>query len=1025
MNKLPSLLSSAALILLLAACGQAPSAPTGTTAPETKARPLGTVSLGMYIGTERDRETAVPQEFASSQSVNVVRAQGFPAPADVTFSQATYTMRVLGGSPGDWTFTAGFRVTNNSAQALTNLTMVARSRTGQSLGDTAISSIQGQDGSLTTDPTLARGFQGVNTINSMETVIESAADFQALRRTEAQQLETLGRTAGAIGASDRLLNYGFVARKSNTSRVIPGAGCKTSPTDLCNTGTVSVTFRTPAFPYTGPGSIPSFPLRLTFESILVSDGPNRVTRSQEPTTAAVARATNFGASEVALVGGDTDTAAPKTTVRVGFIGSYALGLSDTALTAVQALPRFQALNTPIDQNYVIGTTTNGKAVLWFADQNDTALFLALVDGTRVEQLLRFRPVGNGFEAVNVLDGRGFEVTQFASLLDANNELGDTPEGYALQAKFAQLVLKNPNYLEFPRITLPASSGLFRPQGGTIPPLTLVDLSCTPCKDKGALLIRESFLFFTGLVSGGVAVSTATRAGFFLSLISSGSVRKALADLAKDIFVTTVSAGFSALQTWSGYDSVVGAGDAYYSCIASNCPPLLSVTPSPFEAVGRPGGQANAVFTLRSASASGFLYSGSAGRGTLTEIRSPPPSSFYAIPLLPETEGVLYGNQVKGVEYKATCPATPSTFTDRVTYTYQSRTVSVDVTVRCSGAVLEPPPPGELILGVGAQFDGTRSFRNIGDAPLSYTVASAAIQREFVEIIGASSGTVAPGGTGSVQLRFKCSRSVGFTVQLFVDFGGNGGSARVPIQFTCLGFAMNVNTDYNGPQDECKRVQAVVKLTSDRWQSAGFNVFIDGVRSTYTEILPQGENRFFFNLTRACNLSEGTHQLTIRFTDTSSGGSSGRPLVVTEHSLNFRVVDNRWPGVAYNNTNRCDPGLGITLARITSIAPGDPVQEVTNVAAGSTARFVARAGVLYTYRAVAFNPSVYDEAAGGLFGGTVPIEGNGTPINGRIAYFGVFFERGSCARTADQAAVALGNPISSNSSEQAYFVSLVR
>jgi hypothetical protein len=1009
--------------LLLSACGQAPSAPPKTDNPSIApdARPLGTLSLDLYIGNERNRETPVPASAVAPQSISGVRTQGFPSGGEITLSQATYTMRVL-GNPERWTFTATFNVANNSAQTLNNLTFVARARPGISLGDTAISKIQGYNGTLTTDPALARGFEGINTITSMETVIESAADFQALRRTEGTQLEASGRATNALPATDSLLNYGFVARKSNTSRSIPAVTCKTTPSDQCNVGTVSITFKTPAFPYTGPQSIPSFPLRLTYESLVVSDGPNRVTRSEETTAAALTRASNLGTPEVALVGGDSDSASPKQTIRVPFVGSYAVPLASDALTSVEALPKFQALNTIIDRDYVVGATTDGKTVLWFADQNDTALFFGLLEGTRVEQLLRFKPVGNGFEAVNVLDGRGFEVTEFASLLDAGNEIGDTPSGFALQAKFAQLVVRNPDRFEFPQIKLPASNGLFRPQG--IPPLTLVDLSCAPCNEKAVILITDGGLFLSGLVSGGVAVSAATRAGFFTTLITTGSIRAAMAALGRAVYRTSVASAYAAITTWSGYRSAVEAADAYYACIAANCPPVLSANPSSLEAVGRPGGQANAVFIIKAASASGFVYSASAGRGTVTDIPMISPQERY-LPLIPDAPGILYGNQSRGAAYKATCPASPTTFTDRITYTYQSKTLLINVTVRCNGAVLEPPPPGELILGLGSQLDGTRSFRNIGDAPLTYTVSSATLQREFIEIIGAASGTIAPGGTGSVQLRFKCSGPVGYTVQLFLDFGGNGGSARVPIQFTCVGFSMNVVTDYNGPQDECKRVQAAITLDSDRWQSAGFNVFIDGIRSTYTDSSPRGATSFFFNLTRACNLSVGTHQLTIRFTDTSSGPPSARPLVVTEKTLTFTVVDNRWPGVAFNNTNRCDPALGINLARISSISGVDPVQEVTNVVAGSTARFVARAGVLYTYRAVAANPNVYDETVGGMFGGSVPIEGNPSPINGRAAYFAVFFERGSCARVAGQNAVALNNTPPLAQDLQAYFVSLVR
>lgn len=213
------------------------------------------------------------------------------------------------------------------------------------------------------------------------------------------------------------------------------------------------------------------------------------------------------------------------------------------------------------------------------------------------------------------------------------------------------------------------------------------------------------------------------------------------------------------------------------------------------------------------------------------------------------------------------------------------------------------------------------------------------------------------------------------------------------------------------------------ISSSAWQSAGFNVFIDGVRSTYTDIVPTGQNTFAFNLTRACNLSVGSHQVLIRFTDVSSGTT--RPQVVTERSNAFTVIDNRWPGVASNNTNRCGAGLGVTLASITSRAPGESDQLVTNVAAGSTGRFVGRAGVTYTYRGVAVDPLVYAEEVSGRFGGDFPIEGNPTAINGRAAYFGVFFERGNCARTAGQDVATQGGNTLLSQTMRVYFQSLVQ
>jgi hypothetical protein len=984
------------LLLLLSACGQAPSAPPPSppsAQPGTTARALGTLSLDLYIGNERNQERPVPLANQTPQRLGNVRAQGFPGAADVTFSQATYTMRVL-GNPERWTFTAAFKVTNNSSQVLQNLTMIARNRAGQSLGETAISRIQGNNGSLTTDPALARGFEGINTITHMGTVIQSSADMQALRQEEAWQLESAARTAGALPASDALLNYGFVIRRSNTSRTIPPASCKTTPQDPCNTGTVSVTFKTPAFPYTGPASIPSFPLKLTFESLLVSDGPNRVTRSEETTASAVTRAQSFGANAVTFVGNDGDTASPLQTVRVPFVNTASLGLSSDTLTAVEALPQFQALGVAIDRDYALGTTEQGKTTVWFPDQTNTALFFALLDNLRVEQLLRFKPVGAGFEVVNVLDGRGFVTTEFASLLDANNEVSDTAAGFTLQAKFAQLIVKNPNYFAFPGIKQPAASNRVQTQGGSIPPVSLVELSCAPCVDKATVLIRDAGLFFGGLISGGIAIDAASKAVFFKTFITTASARLAMSEFKTALVAGGVTVVGVSIATWAGYDSVVGSGNAYYACIATNCPPNLVVFNPQSGSLtlrGRVGTTAQGNIILQANSASGFGFSLAATRGQLAEVIVP----IAQVALTPELPGILYGNQLRSITYSVACSATPSTFSATITVTWPGPAKTIPVSVDCSGAVLEPPSAGEVLLGVGSVLEGIKGFRNIGNEPLTYT---ADVPNAPIAVLEGASGTVAPGGTASLRLRFACSAEFGSSQVYNLVIVSNGGTAIVPIRLTCVGIIVTPVSGYNGPQDDCARVKAVVTISSDAWVSAGFNVFINGVRSTYTDIVRTGQNTFQFNLTRACNLTTGSHSLLIRFSDAQTG-------VVTERGAIFIVNDNRWPGVVFNDTNRCGAALGITLDRVASTAPGETLQEATNILPGRAVRFLQRRDVVYRYQA---DGTGYIEIVNANFNDGI-IDGSPAIVDGKVAYWGVYFSRGVCGTTQGAATSSPDGP----------------
>ncbi|NJK45398.1 MAG: hypothetical protein HC933_15020 [Pleurocapsa sp. SU_196_0] len=332
-------------------------------------------------------------------------------------------------------------------------------------------------------------------------------------------------------------------------------------------------------------------------------------------------------------------------------------------------------------------------------------------------------------------------------------------------------------------------------------------------------------------------------------------------------------------------------------------------------------------------------------------------------------------------------------------------------------MVDPPAAGLVRLGFGQTIEVSQTIGNKGDQPLIYA-ATLEPTNFFASIIEGSNGSIPAGGVpATIRFRFTCTQSIGFDTGLSLNIASNAGTVQVPIRVVCLAINLGVVTNYNGPQDDCTRVLARANLGTDVWQNAAFNVFIDGVRSTYTDISQFSQNIFQFNLTRACNLTVGQHQLLIRFTDSGTG-------IVTEAQATFNVVDNRWPGVAFNDTNRCEPGLGVTLASITSRAPGETDQVVTNIAAGSTGRFVARPGLTYTYRGVAANPAVYDQQVNGRFGGGVPIEGNPSPINGRLAYFGVYFVRGSCARRAGQDAAMLGEPMGT-SQVAAYFQSFVK
>ncbi len=325
-----NLLISLLIASTLFACGQ----PNPVKPESSNSRPLGTVALQMYVGKQEGENLPVPLENQTSQKLSTQST--FPTTTDVSFSQASYTMRLY-SSPERWFFTANYKVTNNSSNPLANLSLVARNRNQTEIGGTALTSIIGWNNQTITDVQTARNFEPSNYLSySTGLVNANTADFQAFSETEATQIKADAITSGiGLSVNDTILNYGFAARKSSTSKVIPAVSCKTSPTDQCNVGTVSVTFKAPAFLVAG--TFPNLPLKLTFNFLLTSESNNRVTRAEENTASAITRGQALGASEVALVGTDTDVATPLNTIRIPRVRWY---VEDAALASFD-------LETPI------------------------------------------------------------------------------------------------------------------------------------------------------------------------------------------------------------------------------------------------------------------------------------------------------------------------------------------------------------------------------------------------------------------------------------------------------------------------------------------------------------------------------------------------------------------------------------------------------------------------------------------------------------------------------------------------------
>lgn len=189
-------------------------------------------------------------------------------------------------------------MTNNTTSDFSNLSFHAYNQAGSSLGGTSIKALQNFGGGTIVSsnipqsfkPTHGTLFNNLDLINPI-TVLDNQADMQVFT-----PLETSTFQGAAIGLApgDQILEYGFVARKTATSRLIPGNG---------GTGTITLAYRFPNNTLTDPNR----PYRFTATYLLSDEAVGRVTRSLEESTAqADARKTALAASEIALVGQDTD-----------------------------------------------------------------------------------------------------------------------------------------------------------------------------------------------------------------------------------------------------------------------------------------------------------------------------------------------------------------------------------------------------------------------------------------------------------------------------------------------------------------------------------------------------------------------------------------------------------------------------------------------------------------------------------------------------------------------------------------------
>ncbi|ACO47640.1 polysaccharide deacetylase family protein [Deinococcus deserti] len=308
-------LSPAALILtaLLSACSTDSSTPTATE-DTTAISELGTFDAAFTNpqgGTMRSLSASVALQPATPLGAVDIRVAG-----SGMYDDERSNRRYLWGV---------FEVTNTSKTNLSNLTMVAYTKAGASIGGTAITRLQDAQGRAYLNERVAQNIRPGDHLN----ILNSYA-FQGLTEDEAQRIETGARTGKLIGTNDDVLEYGFtvINPRDGSQTLRPG-----------ETGTLVLATKLPLL----AGNAPQ---KFNMSLLLTTGGARRVTRNVGESNESVhLRARLSGAREIAYIGPDTNTAPGRyRTVRIpnirlttGAKPTYLLDLEEKLSSCVQGL----------------------------------------------------------------------------------------------------------------------------------------------------------------------------------------------------------------------------------------------------------------------------------------------------------------------------------------------------------------------------------------------------------------------------------------------------------------------------------------------------------------------------------------------------------------------------------------------------------------------------------------------------------------------------------------------------------------
>ncbi len=324
----PRVLTALIASAIITACTQlAPQKPVQTV------KPFGAVELSFGGGSLTPQiSTVQPDSVVAFDSFNT---NVTPAASVAFDSNFKYILRT-------------FAFTNTTNTALNNLTLYAYHQSANNKGGTAIKNLVNFAGGNVNDAQNAQsllpthGMSGNGTVS----IVAGREDLQVFQTSEAAGVQTQSQTASIISSNDRVLEYGFVTRSLAITggRTIGAANCNTVADANCNRGQVTVAYKIPS-----ASANTAYGFSATF--VLTTESDTRVSRSpEESTLAAAARATALAASQVVLVGQDTDTT-------VGEIRLSNAKISTTPALLLEPSCNTGSVSTTIPQIQGSGSTT--------------------------------------------------------------------------------------------------------------------------------------------------------------------------------------------------------------------------------------------------------------------------------------------------------------------------------------------------------------------------------------------------------------------------------------------------------------------------------------------------------------------------------------------------------------------------------------------------------------------------------------------------------------------------------------------